>query len=167
MHLEGLDVENWGEINERKRKMKVATIVLACTIALCSNAAAQKPEFIKAAGATAKTPFSEAVRVGNMLYVSGMIGADAGLMKLVEGGVQAETRHILTRLKAVLESQGTSMDNVVKCLVMLVDINDWAKMNEVYLTFFPNNKPARSAIGVASLVLNARVEIECIAVMPN
>jgi reactive intermediate/imine deaminase len=147
--------------------MKVATIVLACTISLCSQAAAQKPVFIKAEGATAQTPFSEAVRVGNMLYVSGMIGSLPGQFKLIEGGTQAETRQILSNLKGALEKHGTSMDNVVKCLVMLVDINEWAKMNEVYVTFFPNNKPARSAIGVASLVLNANVEIECIAVMPE
>lgn len=147
--------------------MKVTWIVLACTIACADAARAQQPVYYKAPGATATLPFSEAVRVGDMLYLSGMIGVVGGTMTLAEGGIQPETRQTLTNIREALERHGTSMDNVVKCLVMLADMAEWAKMNEVYTTFFPKNKPARSSLGAAGLALNARVEIECVAVVPK
>lgn len=107
-------------------------------------------------------PFSEAVRAGNMLYLSGQLGLDAN-GKLVSGGVAAETRRTMENIKAALERHGSSLDRVIKVTVMLADIGEWAEMNEVYITFFPNNLPARTAFGVSGLVLDARVEIECIA----
>jgi reactive intermediate/imine deaminase len=142
-----------------------SVVVLVCTFAISSYAAAQKPEFIRMQNATAETPFSEAVRVGNLLYLSGMIGVMPGTMKLVEGGITAETRQTLQNIKAAVERAGGSMDNVVKCLVMLADMSEWATMNQTYVTFFPTNRPARSALGANGLALNARVEIECIAVL--
>lgn len=108
-------------------------------------------------------PFSEAVRVGNMLYLSGQLGFDYKTSKLVDGGIAAETRKTLENIKTTLEKHGSSMSEVVKCTVFLADINEWAAMNEVYVTFFPSNPPARSALGTSGLALGARTEIECIA----
>jgi reactive intermediate/imine deaminase len=108
-------------------------------------------------------PFSEAVRVGHMLYLSGQLGYDPVTGKLVEGGIAAETRQTLERIKAALEKHGSSMPEVVKCTVFLADIKEWAAMNEVYITYFPTNPPARSALGSSGLALAARVEIECMA----
>jgi 2-iminobutanoate/2-iminopropanoate deaminase len=110
-------------------------------------------------------PFSEAVRVGNILYLSGQIGADDSL-KLVPGGIQAETKKAMENIRHVLERHGSSLDRVIRCLVMLADINEWAAMNEVYLTFFDRSRlPARSALGTSGLALGARVEIECVAMV--
>jgi reactive intermediate/imine deaminase len=109
-------------------------------------------------------PFSSAVRVGHLLFVSGAIGYNDEAQALVEGGIGPETKQTLENIKATLEANGSSMDNVVKCTVFLADIKEWAAMNEVYVTFF-GNKPARSALGVNGLALDARTEIECIAVV--
>lgn len=108
-------------------------------------------------------PFSEAVRVGHMLYLSGQLGYDAETSKLVEGGIGPETRKTLENIKATLEKYGSSMAEVVKCTVFLADINEWAAMNQVYVTYFPSNPPARSALGSSGLALGARTEIECMA----
>jgi len=108
-------------------------------------------------------PFSEAVRVGNMLYLSGQIGFDYANSKLAEGGIAAETRQTMENIKATLEKHGSSMAEVVKCTVFLADIKEWAAMNEVYVTYFPSNPPARSALGSSGLALGARTEIECMA----
>ena len=107
-------------------------------------------------------PFSSAVRVDETLYVSGNIGNVPGTLELAEGGIQGETRQTLDNIKRVLEHFGSSMDDVVKCTVFLADMAEWGAMNEVYKTYF-RNKPARSALGVNGLALDARVEIECIA----
>ena len=107
-------------------------------------------------------PFSPAVRVGNMLYLSGQIGtADASAGSLVPGGIEAETRQTLENIKDVLQRTGSSMDRVVKCTVMMADMREWDRMNVVYATYFPAHKPARSALGANGLALGARVEIEC------
>jgi len=110
-------------------------------------------------------PFSDAVRVGNMLYLSGKIGNIPGTRDLAEGGIAGETRQALENVKASLEKYGSSMDEVVKCTVFLADIAEWGAMNEVYKTYFPVNPPARSALGASGLALNSRVEIECFAAM--
>lgn len=108
-------------------------------------------------------PFSEAVRVGHMLYLSGQLGYDSKTSSLVEGGIAAETKQTLENIKAVLEKHGSSMAEVVKCTVFLADIKEWAAMNAVYITYFPSNPPARSALGSSGLALDARTEIECMA----
>lgn len=109
-------------------------------------------------------PFSEAVRVGNMLYLSGQIGIDSS-MKLVSGGIVAETRKAMENIKATLERYDSSLDHVVKVTVMLADMSEWAEMNNVYVQFFSKNLPARSSLGANGLAMGARVEIECIAVI--
>jgi 2-iminobutanoate/2-iminopropanoate deaminase len=108
-------------------------------------------------------PFSSAVRVGNTLYLSGNLGNIPGTIKLAEGGIEGETRQTMDNISRVLQEFGSSMDDVVKCSVFLADMSEWGAMNEVYKTYF-KNPPARSALGASGLALNARVEIECIAV---
>lgn len=109
-------------------------------------------------------PFSSAVRVDNMLYLSGSIGLVPGTRQLAEGGIQGETRQALENISQTLQTFGSSMDKVVKCTVFLADMREWGAMNDVYRTFFPN-PPARSALGTSGLALNSRVEIECIAIV--
>ncbi len=108
-------------------------------------------------------PFSDVVEVGNTLYLAGQIGMDHSVRKVVEGGVQAETRQAIENIKAVLEQHGSSLDNVVKCTVILSDINDFAAFNDIYKTYF-TNKPARTTFAASGLAANAKIEIECIAV---
>ena len=129
--------------------------------------AAPRVEYLKNVGGTRQLPFSEAVRVGDMLYLSGQIGVDAS-GAVVGGGIEAETRQTLENIRATLERHGSSMDNVFKCTVMLADIrSDYAPMNGVYRTFFrPERMPARSTFGASGLALGARVEIECLATAP-
>ena len=107
-------------------------------------------------------PFSEAVRVGSMLYLSGAMGIDATGV-LVPGGIEAETRQALANIRSVLERHGSSMDRVIKCTAMLADMQEWAAMNRVYIEHFSKDLPARSAFGVSGLALGGTVEIECIA----
>jgi reactive intermediate/imine deaminase len=109
-------------------------------------------------------PFTPAVQVGDVLYLAGQIGTSANAQGgVVPGGIQAETRQTMLNIKDVLEKVGSSMDKVFKCTVMLADMREWDAMNEVYVTFFPGNKPARSALGASGLALGAKVEIECLA----
>jgi 2-iminobutanoate/2-iminopropanoate deaminase len=109
-------------------------------------------------------PFSEAVRVGDMVYLSGQLGTDS-TGQLVPGGIGPETRQALENIAAALTRHGSSLDRVVKCTVMLADIAEWTAMNEVYLTFFRSHRPARSAFGTSGLALGARLELECIALV--
>ena len=111
----------------------------------------------------ATLPFSEAVRHGDTLYLSGQVGIAPGTMALVSGGIREETRQTMENIKASLEAHGCSLANVVKCTVMLADISEWSAFNEVYVTYFSRPYPARSALGANGLALGARVEIECIA----
>ncbi len=107
-------------------------------------------------------PFSSAVRVDNMLYLSGALGNASGTLELAPGGIGPETRQTMENIKTTLEQFGSSMDRVVKCTVFLADMSEWGAMNEVYRTYFVN-PPARSALGASGLALGARVEIECMA----
>ena len=148
--------------------MRRSVMILGSLAALAPALAAQdKPvlQYVVPAGAAATLPFSPAVRVGNMLYLAGQLGTDS-TNKLAAGGIEGETRQALTNIKRVLEANGSDMDHVVKCLVMLADIAEWGKMNGVYVTFFPSHRPARSAFGATGLALGGRVEIECMAMIP-
>lgn len=108
-------------------------------------------------------PFSPAVRVGHLLFLSGQVGTRPG-EGLVSGGIEAETRQVMENIKATVERYGSSMDRIVKCTVFLADIAEWGTFNRVYRTFFEGNFPARSALAASGLALDARVEVECIAV---
>lgn len=110
-------------------------------------------------------PFSEAVRVDDVVFLSGVLGTDS-TGRLVPGGIGPETRQALENVKAALARVGLNMSHVVKCTAMLADIADWPAMNAVYTTYFPGPKPARSAMGGLQLVRNARMELECIAAVP-
>jgi len=145
--------------------MKMLLRVVAVTTFLLSQAVCAGEVDIEyyAVSPDMQLPFSEAVRVGHMLYLSGQLGYDREAAKLVEGGIAAETKKTLENIKATLEKHGSSMAEVVKCTVFLADIKEWAAMNEVYVTYFPANPPARSALGVSGLALGARTEIECMA----
>ena len=109
-------------------------------------------------------PFSEAVRVGNMLYLSGQMGIDQSI-HLVPGGIVEETRQALENIKRTLEKYGSSLEHVIKVTVMLADMSEWAEMNKVYVEYFSRKLPARSSFGTSGLALGGRVEIECIAVL--
>jgi reactive intermediate/imine deaminase len=110
-------------------------------------------------------PFSEAVIYGDMIYASGQVGEIGFTTEgvIVEGGIGPETRQAMLNIKRVLEQNGSSLDNIIKCTCMLADINEWAEMSKAYMTFFPNHQPARSAFATTGLALGARVEIECMA----
>jgi 2-iminobutanoate/2-iminopropanoate deaminase len=110
-------------------------------------------------------PFSEAVRVGNTIYLSGQIGNKPGTLELVAGGIAAETKQVMENIKTTLEAHKLTLDHVVKCTVMLENMTDWPAFNKVYATFFKEGRyPARSAFGSSGLALGAKAEVECIAV---
>jgi len=137
-------------------------IGLAATL-LALAASAEELVFHPPAGDSERSwPFSEAVRAGDLLFLSGMLGTTPGTSGLVPGGIQPETRQALENIRTVVERHGGSMDRVVKCTVFLADVAEWAAMNEVYVEFFPVNRPARTALGAGGLPLAGRVEIECI-----
>jgi len=108
-------------------------------------------------------PYSAAIQVGAFIFCSGQTGIDPATNQVVEGGVEAEARQVLSNLRAVLEAAGASMANIVKTTVFLRDMNDFAKMNAIYAEFFADKYPARSTFAVAGLPKNASVEIEAIA----
>ena len=110
-------------------------------------------------------PYSVAVSTVSLVFVSGQLGLDKATGSLVAGGIQTQTRKALENMKAILESAGLSMENVVKTTVFLADMNDFAVFNEVYAKYFSDNKPARATVQAARLPRDARVEIECIAVV--
>ncbi len=121
-------------------------------------------EYYPAEVAGRTVPFSAAVRMDKMLYLSGQIGTDDS-GNVVPGGIAAETRQTMDNIRTTLERYGSSLDRVVKVTVMLADMAEWDEMNKVYVTYFPKHLPARSAMGTSGLALGARVEIECIAIL--
>src|SRR5215210_818269 len=108
-------------------------------------------------------PYSQAIRTENLVFTAGQLGLDPVTMELVEGGIEEQTRQVLTNLRYVLESADSGLKFVVKTTVFLQDMADFAKMNSVYAEFFPENPPARSTVQVAGLPKAALVEIECVA----
>ncbi|MFQ6111726.1 MAG: RidA family protein [Nitrospinota bacterium] len=114
-------------------------------------------------GPPSKLPFSQAIRCGDFIFLAGQIGFDTTTGKLVPGGIEAETKQTLERMKSLLEAAGSSLEKVVKATVYLADLADYAAMNEVYRQYFPAEPPTRATVQVAGLVQGARVEIEAIA----
>ena len=137
----------------------ISAIMLACEPQISRTSTSESiqeimiPEYMNP---NPRAPYSEGVRYGGLIFLAGKTGGDG------EPGVQAETRRTLESIQDALERFGSSMNKVVKCTVFLADIGEWGDMNEVYAEFFPENKPARTAVGI-SLGGNTRVEIECIA----
>jgi len=146
----------------------VAAATILLVTALTARAAeAPAIEFLNSGKLTPTTlPFSEAVRVGSTLYLSGQIGIKPGTLELVSGGIEGEAWQALENIRTTLETHGYALRDVVKCTVMLADIAEWATFNDVYKKFFSPPYPARSALGANGLALGARVEVECIAARP-
>jgi 2-iminobutanoate/2-iminopropanoate deaminase len=113
-------------------------------------------------GPKAIGPYSQAVRANGFVYISGQGAIDPATGALVAGGIAEQTARALDNLKAIVEAAGSSLDHAVKVTVFLKDMNDFAAMNEVYARYFPKNKPARTAVEVARLPLDLRVEIDMI-----
>lgn len=148
--------------------------VLAASFLGCETAppppppSAAGPQFYPAGDSALRgLPFSEAVQVGNLLIVSGQIGNVPGTLELVSGGIGPESRQALENIRAILERHGASMKDVVKCTIFLADIGEWGAFNAVYREAFAPPYPARSALGSSGLVLGARTEVECMAVVPG
>ena len=155
-------------MNVNKVSFLMAVTALVSHVATPAHAdEAGSPEFLNSTKVfPSGLPFSEAVRAGNTLYLSGQIGIVPGTMKLVAGGLEAETRQTMRNIEASLETHGYSMNDLVKCTIMLADISRWAAFNEIYENWFDGRFPARSAFGANGLALGAQVEIDCIAVRP-
>jgi 2-iminobutanoate/2-iminopropanoate deaminase len=144
-----------------RRLIALAFVALVPSLGIAQ--ARPAPEFLQI-NPQSTAPFSTAVRVGNIIYLAGQLGTKDGA--LVSGGIGPETRQTLLNIKEVVEKAGSDMDHVVKCTVFLADMKEWPAMNDVYRTMFAAGKfPARSAFGATGLALNARTEIECIAVV--
>jgi reactive intermediate/imine deaminase len=125
--------------------------------------AAQERTVIQTAIIPGGLPFSSAVRVGDLIFLSGQIGNVPGTRELADTGASGQTRQTMENIKAVLTAAGSSLERVVKCTVFLVDMRDYAAMNLVYAEYFPKDPPARSTVAGTGLALGARVEIECVA----
>jgi 2-iminobutanoate/2-iminopropanoate deaminase len=110
-------------------------------------------------------PYSQAIKVGDFVYTSGQVAIDPATGELIGGGIAEQTDRVLKNVSAVLEAAGSSLEQVVKTLVFLADMNDFAAMNEVYGKFFPGAPPARSTVQAARLPKDARVEIEAVALV--
>jgi 2-iminobutanoate/2-iminopropanoate deaminase len=112
-------------------------------------------------------PYSQAIRAGNMVFLSGQLGLDPATGKLVGPDVAAQTRAILTHIESILEMAGTGLGRVAKSTIFLIDLADFAEVNKIYAEAFAADPPARSTIQVAALPMGARVEIEVVAVLPE
>ncbi|MEO6800313.1 MAG: Rid family hydrolase [Rhodanobacter sp.] len=112
-------------------------------------------------------PFSEAVRAGDLLFVSGEIGAQPGTMRLVSGGITAQARQAIENVRGILQRHGATLGDVVACTVFLADMKEWPAFNNVYREFFKPPFPTRSATGATGLALGARVELQCTAYVPG
>jgi len=152
----------------RKHNLVVMAVVGAALALGAAAPAAQslKTEVKSDRAPKAVGPYAQAIIAGGYVFCSGQIPLDPVAGKIVEGGIEVQTRQVLTNLKAVLEAAGSSLDHVVKCTVMITDMADFAAMNKVYAEFFKAPFPARATFQVAGLAMKAMVEIDCIAVKP-
>lgn len=160
-------VSTGGNPTRRETKMIRSFLMSALVLTSVTGCATKQPAAIQFLnpGTVLPTgfPFSEAVRAGDTLYLSGMVGVKPGTAELVEGGIEAESHRTMENIRMTLEAHGASMDHVVKCTVMLADISEWSTFNEIYQTYFNGRYPARSALGANGLALGARIEVDCIA----
>ena len=137
-------------------------IAILLLTACCSALADQKAHYIVSEQTAAlNLPFSDAVQVGDIIFMSGTLGVTSAKFKLVEGGITQETHQIFANMKSLLEANNSSLNRIFKCTVMMRDIAQWPTFNEIYVTYFPDDKPARSAFGANGLALGAEVEMEC------
>ena len=141
----------------------LATLFLLFGATACASGGGGGRQIITPEGSTRLAPYSPAVRIGNLVFLSGTVGTRPGTRELATGGIAGETRQALENVRNTLRAAGLDLRNVVKCTVFLTDMRDYDAMNVVYAEFFRDEPPARSAIGVAALPISARVEIECVA----
>jgi len=140
------------------------SIFLSLNLLFAASAAFAAPieRYTDPTMAEANLPFSQAVRVGDMLYLSGQIGNVPGTLDLAPGGMEGQARQTMNNIKTVLEANGASFAHVTKCLVMLSEMSQWADFNKVYVTYFEKSQfPARSAFGANGLALGGALEVEC------
>lgn len=145
--------------------MKFRLSLIAAALVFVSHGAAAEPEYLNSGQILPTTlPFSEAVKVGGTVYLSGQIGNIPGTLELAEGGIAGQAPQVMDNIRTTLEAHGYALADLVKCTVFLADMSEWAAFNEVYATYFPAGRfPARSALGSSGLAFGARVEVECIA----
>jgi len=152
-----------------RRRVFFAAAVFAAAFVLAGGpafpAGGQKTEVKTEKAPKAIGPYSQGIVAGGFVFCSGQLATDPATGKLVEGGIEAETRQVLKNLAAVLEAAGSSLDDVVKCTVYLADMADFAAMNKVYAEFFKAPFPTRATTQVAGLAMKAKVEIDAIAVV--
>ncbi len=148
-----------------KNLSQLLLIFIALLFITCTSPQKTEIEFLESKiERRKKAPYSDAVRVGDLLFLTGQVGFNNDSLKLAHGGIQAETRQALENIKAVLEIHGSDLEHVAKCTVILTDVNDFAAFNEVFRQYFPKHKPARTTL-VADLVIDAKIEIEVTAVI--
>ena len=152
--------------------IKTARILIAAggvAVSYVTPLSADNVQFYNSpAAAATKPPFSQAVRVGDILYLSGAIGVLPGKRELAPGGMEAEAKQTLENIGEVLKANGLTFDDVFKCTAMLADMSKWGDFNKIYVTYFkPDRLPARSALGANGLALGAQVELECWAFAPK
>ena len=143
---------------------KISTVLVA--LLFVSSLSAEATEIAKFDEGPFTGPYSESARVGNLLFLAGQVG-EVSDGKLITGGIKAEAEQIMLNIKAALARRGLGTEHVIKCTAFLVDIAELNAFNEVYKRHFSQPYPARTAVGASSLVLNARVEMECIAGFPE
>jgi 2-iminobutanoate/2-iminopropanoate deaminase len=142
-------------------------IAVLLTMFMAPLSASADPEFFDEGPMAGKGyPFSESVRVGNILFISGQVGVDEN-NELVEGGITGETRQVISNIGGALARRGLGFSDVVKCTVFLADVAEWGEFNTIYTSYFEPPYPARSALGANGLALEARLEVECIAAYPS
>ncbi|MYM28094.1 RidA family protein [Duganella sp. CY15W] len=142
------------------KRLTIILSLLACT----GIASAADAEFYNQGNPPGR-PFSLAVRAGDVVYLSGQLGTDD--KGLVPGGFEAQSRKAMENVAAILKGMGLGMDNVIKCTIMIADMQKWADFNKVYVSYFkPDRLPARSALGANGLALGGEVEVECMAYAP-
>lgn len=150
------------------KSLSLTTLVLIATLLACSpKEKTEVTHYLSEEMAPLNLPFSDAVIVDNMMYLSGQVGTLPGKLELAPGGIEAEAHQTMKNIQRVLEANGSSFEHAIKLTIMMADIGEWAQFNEVYKQYFPGKKPARSAFGANGLALKARVEIECIAHIPE
>lgn len=143
--------------------MRVFSLII---LALLSSSVFGQVQKFESYGALRDMPFSESVRAGDLLFISGQVGSDV-LGNLVRGGITPESHQVMRNIRDVVYRRGLTMSDVVKCTVFLADVLQWDDFNQVYTTYFSKPYPARSALGANGLALGAALEVECIAAYPQ
>lgn len=147
-----------------KFTLQIFVLSLIFTIFSCKNESQSSVKYHKSHEESRKNvPFSDAVQIDNLFFLTGQIGKNHKTGKMAEGGIEEETKQAILNIKQVLEQHQLTLKDVVKCTVILSDINDFEKMNKIYRSFFTENLPARTTFA-ANLVANAKIEIEVVAV---